>query len=142
MVSAGIVQSLSMDSDSLNTSDSAAASPSADATKRSAENSESSKPTISDRRFQRVRTLLTGVLIVDEVLVDVTVLDISANGARVRAKSEVPDVQEVMVRVNGMGQFHANIRWREGDTFGVQFMEEPQEVVRNLGGRLKDILAK
>ena len=124
-----------MDTDSLNMIDSEAAS-------RSAAASKEKKSSIADRQFQRVRTLLTGVLMLDDALVDVIVLDISANGARIRVKGEVPDVPEFKIRVNGIGQFQGIVRWREGDTFGVQFLEEPQEVVRNLGGRLKNILAK
>ena len=113
-----------------------------EAASRSAAASKEKKSSIADRQFQRVRTLLTGVLMLDDALVDVIVLDISANGARIRVKGEVPDVPEFKIRVNGIGQFQGIVRWREGDTFGVQFLEEPQEVVRNLGGRLKNILAK
>ncbi len=124
-----------MDTDSLNTIDPSAVS-------RATAASEEKKSSIADRQFQRVRTLLTGVLILDDALVDVMVLDISANGARIRAKEAVPDVSEFKIRVNGVGQFQGVVRWREGNTFGVQFLEEPQEVARNLGGRLKNILAK
>lgn len=124
-----------MDTDSLNTIDSAAMS-------RATTASEEKKTSIADRQFQRVRKLLTGVLMLDDALVDVMVLDISANGARIRAKESVPDVPEFKIRVNGVGQFQGVVRWREGNTFGVQFLEDPQEVVRNLGGRLKNILAK
>ena len=99
------------------------------------------RSSFEDREYQRARTLLTGVLIVDDIIVDVLVHDISANGAWIRVKGEVPGAWVFKIRINGVGQFRAVTRWRDRNMLGVQFMEDPKRVVQNLDGRLCQILA-
>ncbi len=76
----------------------------------------------NDRGFRRARTLLTGDIIALGIIVDILVHDLSANGARIRLKGDMPDASAYRVRVNGAGQFRATMRWRNGDMLGVQFM--------------------
>ena len=95
-----------------------------------------------DRGFRRARTLLTGDIIALGVIVNILVHDLSANGARIRLKGRMPDASTYRVRGNGAGQVRATMRWRNGDMLGVQFMEKPSHVVRNLDGRLRNILAQ
>ena len=123
--------------------DSAArAAQSADSAKSSSDQAEQRLASDHDRQFQRARTLLSGILFSDGARVAVLVLDLSANGARVRVKGEVPDALAFRIQVNTVGLFRALLRWRDGDTLGIRFTEKPEFVVRNLAGRLKNVLAK
>ena len=95
-----------------------------------------------NRQFERARTFLTGVLMADGYAVDVLIRDFSKNGARLRVKGKVPNATTFSIRVNGVGQFQARMRWRDGNMLGFQFINEPDYIVRNLDGRLKEILYK
>lgn len=117
-------------------------SQSADSGRCSAAQAEQGPASGHERQFQRARTLLSGILLFDGARVAVLVLDLSANGARVRVKEEVPDALAFRIQVNTVGLFRALLRWRDGDTLGIRFAEKPEFVVRNLAGRLRKVLAK
>ncbi len=91
------------------------------------------------RRFRRARTFFTGVITDKGQLTDVVVADISANGAKVRVKGEVPEADNFKLRVNGVGEFEATVCFREGVTLGVRFDEGAEEVAKAFRGRLKGL---
>ena len=97
---------------------------------------------VDGRQRLRARTLLTGVIISDDALIDVLVHDLSATGARVTLKGETPGSLAFKIRVNGVGQFRAITRWRKGTALGVQFLDSPEQVAHNISGRFKSVFTK
>ena len=115
---------------------------SADATARYPEFARLEAGSAHKRRRQRARVFMTGVLMADGKFPDVWVQDLSETGARVRVRGTVPDGSEFGFRVNGVGRFRALLCWRDGNTLGIRFLEEPETVMRKLDDRLRSILAQ
>lgn len=111
-----------MDMDTLDTSNAETM------TSVSANSNDVGKASEEGRLRLRARTLLTGVIIADDALIDVVVHDLSATGARVTLRGEMPGSLAFKIRVNGVGQFRAITRWRNGTKLGIQFLDSPEHV--------------
>lgn len=94
---------------------------------------------VERRRYRRIRTYLTGVIIDGDLASEVIVLNVSANGARLRLRGSPPKSPRFSLKVKRAGwegTLNATLRWRDGNALGVQFDESPEEVGRAFGIRL------
>ncbi len=82
------------------------------------------------RRYQRVQTEWTAEIWDGDKLSAADVLDMSVNGAKLRVKGAIPESARFKIKINGLGDLCAIVRWRKGTTMGVQFDENPHEIAR------------
>jgi hypothetical protein len=80
------------------------------------------------RRYPRSRVLWPGKLTLAGATVDCIVLDVSANGARVRADGLPTDIGGVSLELARFGSFAAEMMWRDGSEVGLRFAEPPDIV--------------
>lgn len=96
---------------------------------------------LEKRREQRMRTEWTGVIVADEDSTDVFIWDFTFSGARLVVKDQVPEASRFKLNVDGDGQFDAVQRWREGKNLGVQFENDPKEVMRGIVERFRSLVS-
>jgi hypothetical protein len=91
------------------------------------------------RRTIRVSVLWSGRLIVEDAEVRCMVLNISAEGARLRHSmppEQVPDLDRVHLHIDRLGMLSGRIAWRDGDEMAIQFDEDPDRVAEMLSSVL------
>lgn len=94
------------------------------------------KPQAAERRrFKRSTTVLTGTLFCRDEIVDCVVMNISANGAKIKLKQAPAMGETVTLLVNRYGVFTGTIAWRADEAVGVQFDEDPKRVAKAIGER-------
>lgn len=89
------------------------------------------------RRFPRFRACYMGSLHSTEQAVPVNlcdILDLSANGARIRPVESLSNARRVTLGLENFGRFPAEIAWRRGDEVGLTFSEDPSRIVHRMRG--------
>jgi len=84
------------------------------------------------RRFRRRATLFSGTIIDAKRAVDVVVLDVSVNGAKLRVPEAFTCNRYVVLRIERLGQFAARVVWKRDNRLGLQFTEPPEKVAKRL----------
>ena len=72
----------------------------------------------------------------DQVARQCDILDVSANGARIRTDMPLAADSWVTLSLERLGKIHAQVVWRKGNLAGVQFAADPHYVARMLLGIL------
>ena len=85
------------------------------------------------RRFKRNTTVLTGTLFCRDEILDCVVMNISANGAKIKLKQAPANGEAVTLLVNRYGVFTGTIAWRADESVGLQFDEDPKRVAKAIG---------
>jgi len=76
------------------------------------------------RKHLRTPALWTGSLVCDNRVVDAIVVNVSANGAKVRVSEPFVEPRSLTLRIPHLGYFHGGLAWRRGDTIGLRFRED------------------
>ena len=85
------------------------------------------------RQFRRFPILESGMLHLDELQVDCQVVDVSANGVRVRPVGDLPkSVEKCKFMLARLGVFEAHVCWQNDDAVGIRFMEAPEHVAERV----------
>ncbi len=103
---------------------------------------ESVEPSIMEqRRYRRCSVLWTACVFSGGQTMDAVVLNLCAGGARVRLKgsSEVDD--RATVSIGRFGDFAGRLVWRDGNEFGLAFLDPPEHIVAKVGATLPRIRA-
>jgi hypothetical protein len=88
------------------------------------------------RRYPRSRVLWHGTLRHAGEKLDCIVLDVSANGAHVRAEGLPAKLGALSLALPRFGDFVAELRWRDGSELGLRFAASPRKVAALLGDTL------
>ncbi|MFQ5786007.1 MAG: PilZ domain-containing protein [Alphaproteobacteria bacterium] len=87
---------------------------------------------VEQRRFKRTRTLFSGTLIDSDRMVEVVVLDISVNGAKIRAPNGYTCKSRVKLKIDRLGLFLADVMWHRENRLGLRFVNAPEKIARKL----------
>ncbi len=96
------------------------------------------------RKHRRIETCLGGCLrpsISDQMLRYCDILDVSANGARIRTTKPLAADSWVTLGIEQLGKIHAQVVWQKDNLAGVQFAADPRYVSRMLRGVLPALRA-
>lgn len=89
------------------------------------------------RRFRRYPVLESGLIFTREGCLDCQVVDVSANGVRVRPVGKLSDRPGTCRFLLGrMGAFEAEVCWEGPDSIGIRFGDAPEAVAK----RYKELL--
>ena len=81
------------------------------------------------RRFKRYAVLESGLIYADGRCLDYQVVDVSANGVRIRPVGRVGKaVEKCRFLLGRMGGFQAAVCWNGDDTVGIRFEDAPETV--------------
>lgn len=81
-------------------------------------------------RYKRSSVFCAGKLIFDDGQIECDILNISAGGAQIRLLSDLEPPERFILRIEGFGEFQAEVVRKIGDKFGVTFAEAPDAVER------------
>ncbi len=87
------------------------------------------------RRFKRATTLFSGSVLCGDRSIDVVVLDVSVNGAKVRLDETLGPENNVKLRIDRLGEFRAEVVWRKDMRIGLKFLDPPDEIARLMPGQ-------
>jgi hypothetical protein len=80
------------------------------------------------RQHQRTHVLFSGTLVSGDQSVRGTVLDLSANGAKIRLDKPLRAPSAVTLRLARLVDFHVELVWSSGDMLGLKFREAPARI--------------
>ncbi len=84
------------------------------------------------RRFRRRATLFSGRVIDTDRSVEVVVLDVSVNGAKLRVPEAFTCNRYIDLEIGRLGKFPARVVWEREGRLGLQFTEPPEKVAKRL----------
>ncbi|MEM7224642.1 MAG: PilZ domain-containing protein [Pseudomonadota bacterium] len=85
----------------------------------------------SDRRdYPRTSVLWSGRIHAAGRVAECRVLNISALGAKVRLLESLQHGTEVSLMIDRFGEFPSDVVWQEGEYLGINFRDEPEDIVR------------
>lgn len=87
---------------------------------------------VEKRNFKRTATLFAGLIIDDDRTIQVVVLDLSVNGAKVRVPEFVECGPVVRLNIDRLGEFGARVVWQRENRIGLQFDDSPEQIARRL----------
>ena len=90
-------------------------------------NPESSK---ERRDFPRTSVLWSGRIHAAGRVAECRVLNISAVGAKVRLLESLQHGTQVSLMIDRFGEFPSDVVWQEGEYLGIDFRDEPEDIVR------------
>jgi hypothetical protein len=91
----------------------------------------------SQRRYKRAKVVWPATLIADSGQFDCIVLDLSANGARVRIGEGMPALSgDITLEISRFGAFRGEAAWQTETEIGLRFAEDPTIVADVLGETL------
>lgn len=95
------------------------------------------------RRYRRYPILESGLIYTDTGCIDCQVVDLSANGVRVRPVGKLESDPGVCRFLLGrLGAFEAEVCWEGDDSIGIRFGDEPAAVAQRFSDLLpEDCLA-
>lgn len=95
------------------------------------------------RRYRRYPILESGLIYTDDGCIDCQVVDLSANGVRVRPVGKLKDDPGVCRFLLGrLGAFEAEVCWEGPDSIGIRFGDKPETVAQRFSDLLpEDCLA-
>lgn len=82
------------------------------------------------REHQRRRVIKGGVILrgISESEIQVTIVNITEKGARLRVEPETPIPEEFLLFIRSNNYcFRAQLRWRKDDLAGVEFIERTEK---------------
>jgi hypothetical protein len=93
-----------------------------------------------DRRtFKRTYVVVSGqVSDTKELQLNCVILDLSANGARVRFDAPLKSDQIIKIKLAGAVEFDVEVAWINGVFAGLRFLEPPEKIANILAGILPD----
>ncbi len=84
------------------------------------------------RRFRRRTTIFSGRVVDTDRSVEVVVLDVSVNGAKLRVPVAFTCNRHVSLEIKRLGKFAARVVWQRDGRLGLQFTEPPEKVAKQL----------
>lgn len=94
-------------------------------------------PRLEKRGYARVAVLWSAELLARAQRVDCRVLNISPFGIRLRllepAQVQGPLQGLVGLRIERFGEFTCDVIWRDGDSLGITFRNDPEDIIRIFG---------
>ncbi len=93
------------------------------------------------RRHPRNSVLWSGRLLCEGEATDCRILNISLQGAMIRPEKPFKGGPEVILHTDRFGQFAGSIVWQEVEQLGIEFLEEPEHIVRVLGDAVLQMAA-
>ena len=101
---------------------------------------EAVEPSVMEqRRFRRCAVLWSACVFSGGRTMDATVLDISAGGARIRLSNMAVLDDRATLSINRYGDFAGRLVWRNGNEFGLEFLDPPERVIGKVGDTLPRI---
>ncbi len=101
---------------------------------------ESAEPSVMEqRRFRRCAVLWSACVFSGGRTMDATVLNVSAGGARIRISETAVLDDRATLSINRFGDFAGRLVWRNGNEFGLEFLDPPEHVVTKVGETLPRI---
>ena len=88
------------------------------------------------RRFKRTRVILAGRLQAGDQTLDGHILDISANGVKLRLPEPPRKSPTLTLRLARSIDVPADTAWRKGNILGLRFRESPAHMASVLAGLL------
>ena len=82
------------------------------------------------RKSTRSPVFWPGRLVVDDEVFDGVILDVSADGARLRLEDPPDRATLVTLQNPRFGALHGKVAWRGEDALGLSFLDEPHRVAR------------
>ena len=96
-------------------------------------------PADDRRAFKRAYVVVSGQVSDDgEKCLDCVVLDLSANGAKIRFEEPVMSDQIFKITLAGAVEFDVEVVWTNGVFAGLKFLDSPAKVASVLAGVLPD----
>ncbi len=89
----------------------------------------------------RTSVLWSGRLLCQGEATNCRILNISLQGAMIRPEKPFKGGPEVILNIDRSGQFAGSIVWQEGEQLGIEFLEEPEHIVRVLGDAVLQVAA-
>ncbi len=81
------------------------------------------------RRYQRSTVVWQGTLEVNGQSIDCVVLNVSANGVKLRLRDESDRaLLSGLITIPRLGEFEAEVVWRQDNSMGLKFARHPDEV--------------
>ncbi len=94
------------------------------------------------RRYKRAHVLLSGRLFSGKRGIEGLVLDLSANGARIRFHEPIAANSAMTLRLAGSVDLKVEVAWQKGNSLGLQFLAMPERISSIFAGLLpEDCLA-
>lgn len=93
------------------------------------------------RQYARSHVLWRADVVCPDDLVAGMVLNMSASGALVRVDRPVGEVEMKALRIPRFGDFPGKVVWQKRRTIGVEFLESPHNVARNIEDVLPECMA-
>ena len=95
---------------------------------------ESAEPSIMEQReYQRCSVLWSACVFSAGRTMDAVVLNLSAGGARIRLSGAAVLDDRATVSIGRFGDFAGRLVWRQGDEFGLEFLDPPERIVDKVG---------
>ena len=82
------------------------------------------------RDFPRTSVLWSGRIHAAGRVAECRVLNISAIGAKVRLLESLQHGTQVSLMIDRFGEFPSDVVWQEGEYLGIDFRDEPEDIVR------------
>lgn len=85
---------------------------------------------LEKRSQQRVTIELSAEIMLDSDVINCSTVDLSSGGAKIK----IPEAffQNVMINIANTGGIKGDIKWIDGEYFGIKFEEEQSEIVKVL----------
>lgn len=94
-----------------------------------ADRNEKPESDIEQRRYQRSSVVWQGSLEVGGQSFDCVVMNISANGVKLRLRDETDrDLLSGLLTIPRLGEFEADVVWRNDSSMGLKFDRHPDEI--------------
>ena len=85
------------------------------------------------RRYDRTTVLWNGKLLYQDEAVDCVIVNIGAEGAMVQTSERLPVGTTVILKNDRFGTFAAKVVWDQVNQFGLQFLDDKEEIAQTLG---------
>jgi hypothetical protein len=90
----------------------------------------------AQRRYKRANVLWPATLLADGERFDCIILDLSANGARLRVAGSTEALKGLVLEAPRFGSLMGDVAWRRETELGLRFNDDPEEVAALLGDML------
>lgn len=97
---------------------------------------------VDQRKFRRMPTLFSGTVSDGRRHVEVVVLDVSVNGAKIRVEGAADFGDTIKLNVDRLGDFTAEVMWRRENRLGLRFTATPEDIARRLPEALASRLSE
>ncbi len=84
-------------------------------------------------RYDRTTVLWNGKLLYRDEAVDCVIVNIGAEGAMVQTSERLPVGTTVILKNDRFGTFAAKVVWDKVNQYGLQFLDDKEEIAQTLG---------